>query len=149
MKPLFPLFSLLGLLGFVASLVAHCYGLLKQPSPFGGWVWALHVGIFPLFFALISCVPKTKPNDAKRDNVTELMKELPLPVRVVMSVIFGYAILNFVLFMYQTSQYPKKAVPEWLAQRGFSGHWMVFYGVIFCGFWGLYLNSKKNEIKKS
>jgi hypothetical protein len=145
MKPLFPLFAAFGLLGFIASAVAHVYGLLRFPSPFGSWVWALHVAIFPLFFPLVYYANKTKPKDAGRDNVTHLMKRLPRPVRLISNFLFFYAILNFGLFMFQTSQYPKKEEPEWLVQRGFSGHWMVFYGAIACGFWGLHLLQSKNE----
>jgi hypothetical protein len=148
MKPLFPLFAALGLLGFIASAVVHVYGLLRFPSPFGSWGWALHVAIFPLFFPLVYYANKTKPEDAGRDNITHLMKNLPAPVRLISKIIFLYAILNFALFMFQTSQYPKKGVPEWLTQRGFSGHWMVFYGVISCGFLGLHLLERKNETQE-
>jgi hypothetical protein len=46
-----------------------------------------------------------------------------------MYIVGGYAIFNFVLFLAQTTGYPKNKVPELIEYRGFSGHWMVFYYV--------------------
>jgi len=149
MKSLFPVFSALGFLGFAASLVTHIYGLLERPSPFGSWAWALHVAIFPLFVPLVYWASKTKPESAGRDNVTHLMNELPSPVRHLTTITFIYALLNFALFVFQASHYPKKEVPEWLTQRGFSGHWMLFYVAIGCGFWGLHLHGRKNGNKEA
>ena len=145
MKSVFAALSALGLAGFVASLIVHICALLQHPSPFGKWVWALHIGIFPSFFILVIYSNKTKPAKSGRDNVSHLMKQLPPLVGKISNALFVYALLNFAVFMVQTTQYPKKGVPDWLIQRGFSGHWLIFHGAIFCGFWGLYLLRAKNE----
>jgi len=50
-------------------------------------------------------------------------------------VLFAYAIINFVVFIATTATLPKKphqsadASPSVI--RGFSGHWMIFYGAAF------------------
>jgi hypothetical protein len=147
MKSVFAALSALGMAGFVASLLVHICALLQYPSLFGKWVWALHIGIFPSFFILVIYADKTKPAKSGRNNFSHLMKQLPPWVTKVSTAFVVYALLNFAVFIYQTTQYPKKGVPEWLIQRGFSGHWLIFHGAIFCGFWGLYLLRAKDEAR--
>ena len=53
------------------------------------------------------------------------------------SALFVYAIVNFVVFLWMAGQYPKGQAPLPLVLRGFSGHWMLFYGVATAGFVGL------------
>ena len=149
MKSVFAALSALGLAGFIASLIVHVCGLLQYSSPFGKWVWALHIGIFPPFFLLVYYANKTKPANSGRNNVGHLMKELPPLVVKISNALFIYALLNFVVFMFQTTQYPKKEVPEWLVQRGFSGHWLIFHGAVFCGFWGLYSLRAKADLRSN
>jgi hypothetical protein len=40
---------------------------------------------------------------------------------------FGYALLNFALFMWTLMSQSGSRASETLALRGFSGHWMAFY----------------------
>jgi hypothetical protein len=142
---LFQASSTLGFIGFIASVVSHIFGLLGYPSPFGNWAWVLHVGIFPLFIPLVLFANKTVPKNADQGNFTHLMKEVPSSIRIIFIGLFLYTMLNFGLFIHQMSKYPRNQVPDWLTQRGFSGHWMVFYFSIFWGYWGLYLLSKRDE----
>lgn len=58
-------------------------------------------------------------------------------------IVGGYALLNFVFFAVQTTQYPKNAVPDLVEYRGFSGHWMVFY---FVGAATLYSGARSGSL---
>jgi len=76
-----------------------------------------------------------------------LLAELPRWVRVVTGCLFAYALLNFAYFIFCTRQYPKHGVPFSVELRGFSGHWMMFYGVASAGFVALARLSKKRKQK--
>jgi hypothetical protein len=69
-----------------------------------------------------------------RGNFEHLLAELPKWARTVTYAFFIYALLNFVHFIFATCQYPKHEVPSSVELRGFSGHWMMFYGIAALGF---------------
>src|SRR5436305_11719901 len=55
-------------------------------------------------------------------------------------ILFTYAILNFIYFMATAMNRPRPpgdAPPEVI--RGFSGHWMVFYGAAFATLYSAYV----------
>ncbi|HEX4350517.1 MAG TPA: hypothetical protein VH251_09020 [Verrucomicrobiae bacterium] len=122
-------------IGFVASVACHLMGWLHIQPPGGQWAFLLHVGIFVVWIPLVISANRTmpKPNQG-RGNLEHLSALLPKWVRIATGVLFGYAILDFLYFIYCTSQYPKNGVPFYIELRGFSGHWMMFYGVATAGF---------------
>ncbi len=119
--------------GFVASVACHLMGWLQIQPPGGQAVLMLHVGIFVVWIPLVICANRTKPNPG-RNNLDHLFAVLPKWVKIASGILFGYAILNFVYFMYCSQQYPKHKVPFLVELRGFSGHWMMFYGIATIGF---------------
>jgi len=104
----------------------------------------LHVGFLVLWFPLVMFATRTMPKGAK-GNVEHLLAEFPGWVRRAVTVLFVYALLNFVYFIYCTSQYPKHSVPSYIEVRGFSGHWMLFYGLAAIGFLALSRLARKRR----
>ena len=141
--------GLLALAGFLVSLAVHLETLrgvdVQAAFPY---VMFLHMGIFLVFgpFILVS-----RSDFTGKQSMRQLAAGLPRWVVVVGCLTFAYAFLNFVLFMvgYQgnpsisngkyllldhgrlvhelsASQYAAATANE---VRGFSGHWLVFYGL--------------------
>ncbi|EEF61796.1 hypothetical protein [Pedosphaera parvula] len=132
------------LTGLIASIACHLMGWLHVEPPWGKSVFILHVGIFVVWFPLVILANRTMPK-AGRNNMKHLLAVLPKWVRVACAVLFAYAILHFVYFIYCTQQYPKHGVPFYLELRGFSGHWMMFYGIASAGFVALGRLARKSK----
>jgi hypothetical protein len=132
--------------GFLVSVVCHLMGWLHIEPPWGRSVFVLHVGIFVLWFPLVMFANRTMPMPKRRRaNLEHLFAELPKWARAAVTVLFVYAILNFAYFMYCASQYPRHKVPFYLELRGFSGHWMMFYGIAAFGFVALSRLARKRK----
>jgi hypothetical protein len=128
--PLLP-FVLLALAGLVLSIVVHGLSLFGVRMPGGGIVWWLHLGIFIIWMPAVLLSQKRRGKDAL-DRTPPWMKR-------VLGLLFAYAIGNFIYFM---ATAPKKGSAEARQQppppqvvRGFSGHWMIFYGAGFTMLW--------------
>ena len=119
--------------GFLASLICHALAWLQIDPPLGHSVMLLHVGIFVVWLPLVLLANRTMPKSG-RGNLEHLLAAVPKWVRIAVGVLFGYTILNFAYFMDCTGQYPKHDVPFLVELRGFSGHWMMFYGMATVGF---------------
>jgi len=131
--------------GFLAALACHIMALLGIEPPGGQRVMIfLHVGIFPLWFLLIISANRTRSTTG-RANLDHLFAEVPKWVRSVFKLVVAYAVVNFIYFIYRTSQYPKHQVPFLVELRGFSGHWMIFYGISAIGFFGLHRFTQKRK----
>jgi hypothetical protein len=136
--------AMIAAVGFFASMACHIMGWLQVEPPWGKSVFLLHVGIFVVWFPLVIFANRTMPKPG-RNNMDHLLAELPKWMRVATGILFVYTILNFVYFIYSTSQYPKHGVPFSIELRGFSGHWMMFYGVALAGFIALSRLSRKQR----
>ena len=130
--------SLFGALGFGLSAVAHLAtfaGVAVQESiPL---MWALHVGIFPLFVPFVLGLRHWQAKTGRWQRSLrwqEILRYIPVWARVVAGGLFLYAGVNFVLAM--------SHLPQWGAgppldarevaiytMRAFSGHWLVFYAI--------------------
>jgi hypothetical protein len=128
--------------GLLASLVCHVMSWLQMEPPWGRSVFILHAGIFVVWIPLVIFANRTMPRP-RRANLDHLFAELPRWVRVAVGGLFVYTLLNFTYFAYCTRQYPRLGVPFYLELRGFSGHWMVFYGFALAGFVALARLSRK------
>lgn len=135
--------------GFFASLYCHLLSWLDPNPPLGRTVFLLHAGIFAVWIPLVISANRTRPNPA-RGNLGHLFAVLPAWARVAVYGLFGYALLNFAYFLYSTRGYPKGQVPFRLELRGFSGHWMLFYGVAAVGFVALdrLAEKRKQEVSE-
>ncbi len=140
----YTILAAVSLAGLLASVGCHLAGWLGADPPWGQALFVLHVGIFPLWFPLVFFANRTMPKGA-RGNLDHLLAELPRWARVAVGVLFLYALVNFAYFMWLVRQFPKKEVPFAVVLRGFSGHWMMFYGVAAAGFVALARLSRKRR----
>src|SRR2546428_7537833 len=117
----------LAVAGFLASLLVHFLALLGLPSPFGSATWFLHIGIFVVWLPTVFVAQRLGKGSKQADLWKAVFRGCPAWVRSGAYVVGAYAVVNFVLFIIQTTAYPKNKVPELIEYRGFSGHWMAFY----------------------
>jgi hypothetical protein len=132
--------SLYGALGLAASAIVHFgtyvgRGLSAQHPLF----WALHIGIFPLFFVFVFRLrawSDVKPGmfGFKQNQLRwrELLAYFPPWVPPLVTVLFAYVMANFLLSMGHLPPKGTHAGPPTGAEavymaRAFSGHWLVFY----------------------
>src|SRR5258706_7171333 len=127
------LLAIIAGMGLCASIVCHLMAWLHVQPQGGKSVFVLHVGFLVLWFPLVICANRTMPKGGP-NNTEHLFAELPKWVPVAIKILFVYALLNFVYFIFSTRHYPKNGVPFSLQLRGFSGHWMMFYGAAAAGF---------------
>lgn len=129
---LFP-FLLLAACGLVLSIAAHIMALAGGAIPGGKLVWGLHIGVFVVWLpAVLVSIQMTRYANQK-DFWKIALAGCPVWMRRGFYVLFGYAILNFFVSMATTANHPKRQAGDAPAStvRGFSGHWMVFYGAAF------------------
>gem|GEM_PF-634031 len=128
--PLLP-FVLLALAGLVLSLIVHGLSVFGVRMPGGGIVWWLHIGIFIIWVPAVVLSQKRRGKEA-RDT-------LPRRMQRVLGLLFAYAIGNFIYFMATAPKKGSRETPHEPAPpqvvRGFSGHWMIFYGAGFAMLW--------------
>jgi hypothetical protein len=140
----FLILAMIAAIGFLASIACHLMGWLHIEPPWGKSVFVLHVGFLVLWFPLVIFANRTMPRPG-RGNFEHLLAELPKSVRVGASCLLAYALCNFAYFIYCTRQYPRHEVPFSLELRGFSGHWMLFYGMAAIGFVALARLARKRR----
>ena len=117
------------------SLVVHFASSLGLPVP--AVAMGLHVGIFLVWIpAILVSIPMTRDVPHK-DFWRAALRGCPKWMRIMVYVFFGYAILNFALFLCGAFQGPADATggapPSIL--KGFSGHWMAFYATALAMFY--------------
>jgi len=127
-------FMVLAACGLALSIAAHCVALAGVPIPGGKLVWGLHIGIFVVWIPTVLTSMQTTGYTNRKDFWKVALAGCPLWMRRGFYILFGYAILNFVVFMATAANQPKQqqigdAPPS--AVRGFSGHWIIFYGAAF------------------
>jgi hypothetical protein len=118
---LWPL-TFLATAGLVLSAAVHLatwFGirLLGQ-----AWFFALHIGIFIVFFPAVFLLEKSGSNSPKK-----MFIGTPTWMKYMVEALGVYAMVNFAVFMIMVWGEPKNTPIGPLHWRGFSGHWMVFY----------------------
>jgi hypothetical protein len=133
MKTVLYPFMVLAACGLVLSVAAHCMALAGIPVPGGKLVWSLHIGIFVVWIPTVLTSMQMTRYSNRKDFWKVTFAGCPVWMRRAVYALFGYAILNFIVFTASTGGQPKHltgpAPPSMI--RGFSGHWMVFYGMAF------------------
>lgn len=140
------LFIILSAIGLVLSIVAHLASLVGLPIPGGKFVWSLHIGIFVVWFPAVIVAYLINQGRPYRELWKNVLSGLPRWMRYAVYGLFAYAMLNFLWFFDPTGSAPQ---PEGDAPpaviRGFSGHWMLFYGAAFAILLSAYRNRRLLE----
>lgn len=125
----------LALLGFVLSAIVHVlsYVGVAVPDRFPA-AWALHVGIFPLFFPLVLQLRRwtgTQWNWWAGSGMRQLLRFFPAWAYALVIILWIYVPINFFyaagfLDVVRGNGHTGALSPVMTA-RAFSGHWLVFY----------------------
>lgn len=119
--------------GLALSFGAHCMALAGATIPGGNLVWGLHIGIFVVGIPMVLVALQISRFTNQKDMWKVALAGCPSWMRRAFYFLFAYSILNFVLFMITTGSQSKTELGEvpLSVVRGFSGHWMIFYGAAF------------------
>jgi hypothetical protein len=133
------LLSLYGALGLTASAIVH-FGTYfgRGLSPDHPLFWALHIGIFPLFFVFVwrlrawQSVRRGFLGFKQRQlQWRELLGYFPRWVPPLVLLLFAYVMVNFFLSVARLpangSDTPLTSAQAMYTARAFSGHWLIFY----------------------
>lgn len=132
-----PLLIVYAAVGLAISLFTHVSALLGV-APSGNFLFfALHAGIFPLWFPMAFIVNKMTGGMSRWGRSPSLLSwntmlsGAPDGLRFLTYGFFIYAIANFAYFVLSTIGAPHSQhagdIPGPEVWRGFSGHWMLFY----------------------
>lgn len=126
-------FMLLAAAGFVLSAAVHGLSIAGMRIPGAGLVWTLHMGIFVVWIPAVLVSLGSTRHASRKEYWRVVLAGCPVSMRRGLYVLFGYAVLNFVIFLVTTVNLPKSpnraALPSVI--RAFSGHWMAFYAAAF------------------
>ena len=122
-------FIALSAVGLILSLIVHVSALVGYDLGFGQSVFALHMGIFVVWLPTVLVAIRTTGDFRRRDFWKAALRGCPDWMRKMTYGFFGYAIVNFAIFMFTTITHPgsHSGEPTPAVLRGFSGHWMAFY----------------------
>jgi hypothetical protein len=117
--------------GLVLSLIVHICALIGIPSPLGEIAWGLHIGVFIVWLPAVIVAMSLVKDFKQKDFWKAAFRACPKWMKNLTYFFFGYAILNFVLFIMLevgsgNSKGSGSGTPANIL-RGFSGHWMAFY----------------------
>ena len=124
-------FMVLAALGFALSAYAHAMAMLNLPTPWGESVWFLHVGIFVVWLPAVLVAQRVVRNSSRKDFWKIALLGCPPWMRTMVFVLFGYALLNFLYFIALNRNGGTGTANQGSTIRGFSGHWLLFYGAAF------------------
>ncbi len=124
-------FMYAAMLGLVVSVVIHIMALLGITLTSYEVFKALHLGIFIVGFPTIIILMLSGKDLKQKEFWTEALRACPKWMRNMTIFFFGYAILNFLLFVILSIN---QKVPTEISGsippnvlRVFSGHGMIFY----------------------
>jgi hypothetical protein len=114
--------------GLVLSLTVHLLSFFDLQPGGTALFGALHVGIFPLWFAVVFISMRLTSGVRRKDYWKAALSGCPTWMRYMTYGFFIYALLNFILLMAvaPTGKHIGGAPPS-SVWHGFSGHWMAFY----------------------
>jgi|GEM_PF-2459307 hypothetical protein len=128
--PWFWLLMSLSLCGLCLSICVHLGALFGHQIVPQELFFGLHIGIFVIWLPALLSLNRRLGYTRYPDSWKTLLSGTPGWVRATLYGFFGYAIINFILFMAQAPPKGYAGPPPIVVWRGFSGHWMFFYA---CG----------------
>jgi hypothetical protein len=117
----------LATVGLVLSVASHIAAALGSSGPLGAHVWILHIGVFVLIFPTIFVLQFLTEGFDRRDHHKAIFRGCPPWMRYTLYSCFGYAALNFILFVTYAPKHPEPGLMSSIGVGGFSGHWIAFY----------------------
>jgi hypothetical protein len=120
-------FAALSAIGLVLSVVSHLSALMGGSGPLGDKSWYLHLGIFVVWLPAVIAVNRLTREVPQKDSWKVIFRSCPPWMKYMTYSFFGYALLNFVIFMVNGSPSSGTGLMSPADVRGFSGHWMAFY----------------------
>src|SRR6185369_854875 len=85
-------------IGFALSVAAHALAIAGQVPPGGDLVMGLHMGIFVVWLPTVLVMVRVTKGANRKDAWKIALSGAPSWMRYALYGLFGYAILNFVLF---------------------------------------------------
>jgi hypothetical protein len=117
----------LSTLGLILSVLVHLGALLGTDSALGEAAWFLHGGIFLVWFPAVLVLQPLTREFKQKDLWRAALRGCPTWMRWMTYGFFGYAAVNFILFIFMVpGRHASPDTPP-IVLRGFSGHWMAFY----------------------
>lgn len=121
-------FITLSAISLVLSIIVHVIALSGNAVPYGNFVWGLHGGIFIVWLPAILASLRLTKDFKRKDFWKAALRGCPPWMKFMTYFFFGYAIINFALFILAITGTAKGTTPSTATElRGFSGHWMAFY----------------------
>lgn len=117
--------------GLFMSLYVHLGAVMGHRVVPAAFCWILHIGVFAVFIPAILEAQQRLGNTRRPDFWKLILKDSPEWMRYIVYGFFGYAILNFALFIFNSPNGDSGTNPPPAVWRGFSGHWMAFYSASF------------------
>jgi hypothetical protein len=119
-------FGGLAWVGLILSILSHLAALLGSQGPLGDYAWVLHFGIFVVWIPTVLVATRMGADFKRKDLWKAVLRGCPLWMRYMVYGFFGYALLNFAIFIIAAPKGGSGPMPPAVV-RGFSGHWMAFY----------------------
>lgn len=129
LKPLLSFFGGLAWIGLALSIWSHLAALLGTQGPLGNYEWFLHIGIFVVWIPTVLVAARMGREFKQKDLWKAVLRGCPAWMKYMAYGFFGYAFINFAVFIVAA---PAKGGPGPMSPvvvRGFSGHWMAFYSM--------------------
>jgi hypothetical protein len=147
MNALLKPFIALSAIGLILSIIVHVIALTGGQVPYGNYAWGLHIGIFIVWIPAVLMSQRYTRDFKQRDWWKAALRGCPTWMKYMTYSFFGYAIVNFIIFMVIMQSMGKGTTGNDASQfRGFSGHWMAFYSA---GLSILYSATKTESFDKS
>jgi hypothetical protein len=125
-RPFLWVFVLLSGVGLVVSLWVHLGAVMGRRVAPEAFFFILHVGIFVVWVPAVLVAQRLVGNVNRKDLWKVVLKDSPDWMRYMVYGFFGYALVNFLLFITKAPSWGSGNPPA-VVWRGFSGHWMAFY----------------------
>lgn len=131
LKPVLYFFAALAAAGLLLSVASHIAALRGTEGPLGHSAWMLHIGIFVVWLPAVLAARYMSAEFPAKDMWKASLRGCPVWMKYMVGVLFAYALVNFLIAMRSFPGRGEAGATGWMPAsvvRGFSGHWMVFYG---------------------